>query len=326
MLSFSLRVAWNLETRMMILGSLMSKLTEYVLWLYQERVWTNQELLIAALVFLVSLLFILRRRRKGAIRRIHPERLVQGSSVIGANLGGPRQSRHAFGQSRNGRSAHGLPRHEKEQKAGRGAKQPLRPDEQAGRSHWEIVKPRQPGGGFKKNAVAVASASKQLQRAVADRRQVPERFAQEAVEPAAAGEHLQRAIPEGKPADGPLERKVAELTVANEKLQQEVVQSKEAQERFDQRLIELTAANEQLRSEASQLRQAGQKGRTHRYGDDHRVVDDVEQKLCRKCGQWKVQSEFHKNASRKDGLARWCKICRAKAARKSREQPGTTND
>ena len=150
---------------MMIIDSLISKLREYSLWLYEERVWTNRELLIVALVFLVSLLFILRRRRKKGIRRIHPERLVQGSSVIGANLGGPRQSRHAFGQSRNGRSAHGLPKHEKEQKAGSAAKQPLRPDGQAGRSHWEIVKPRQPGGGLKKNSVAVASASKQLQYA-----------------------------------------------------------------------------------------------------------------------------------------------------------------
>jgi len=49
------------------------------------------------------------------------------------------------------------------------------------------------------------------------------------------------------------------------------------------------------------------------------VVSD-EQKQCGKCGELKALSDFHKDKSSKDGLARWCKECKAKAARESRKK------
>jgi len=35
-------------------------------------------------------------------------------------------------------------------------------------------------------------------------------------------------------------------------------------------------------------------------------------KKCSKCGMWKLESEFHKDRSMKDGLKYWCKTCRCK--------------
>jgi len=49
--------------------------------------------------------------------------------------------------------------------------------------------------------------------------------------------------------------------------------------------------------------------RNLRYEYRHRDVDGIKQKLCCKCGKWKSESEFHKNRSRNDGLAGWCKEC-----------------
>ena len=49
------------------------------------------------------------------------------------------------------------------------------------------------------------------------------------------------------------------------------------------------------------------------------VVND-EQKQCGKCGELKALTDFHKDKSCKDGLARWCKECKAKAAREKRKK------
>ncbi len=65
-------------------------------------------------------------------------------------------------------------------------------------------------------------------------------------------------------------------------------------------------------------RKPARRGKT--YEELHRVVDDVKQKLCRKCEEWKPESEFHKNSSCKDGLAVSCKICKAEAAREYRKR------
>ncbi len=269
---------------------------------------------------------ILRRRRKRTIRMIRPEHFAQGSSVIGSNLGGQRQSRHAFGESKKSRSAHVLTRHEKQQKARSPAKQPRRPDEQAGRPHWEIVKPRQPDEGFKKNVAEPTGANKQFHREAAEGKNAAERFERKAPDLTAANEQLQPQVAEREQAEEKPDPKVAELTVANEHLRREIAERRQAEERFEQKVAELTAANEQLRREATEYEHAGRRKTNHRYEDEHRVVDGVKQKLCRKCGGWKAQSEFHKNASRKDGLARWCKVCRTRAAREYRQRRTAAND
>ena len=60
--------------------------------------------------------------------------------------------------------------------------------------------------------------------------------------------------------------------------------------------------------------------RNLRFEDRHRVVDQVKQKLCRKCTKWKNESEFYKNRAEKDGLDGQCKTCSYKATSKPRHR------
>ncbi|HUS71941.1 MAG TPA: hypothetical protein VMY06_02660, partial [Sedimentisphaerales bacterium] len=57
-----------------------------------------------------------------------------------------------------------------------------------------------------------------------------------------------------------------------------------------------------------------------RYEESHRVVSGVKQKRCSRCRKWKVESEFHKYSSRKDGLHVWCRECSNEAVRKSHKR------
>jgi len=54
--------------------------------------------------------------------------------------------------------------------------------------------------------------------------------------------------------------------------------------------------------------------------DDNPAVTKDQKKLCRKCNELKALGDFHKDKSCKDGLARWCKECKAEAARKNRKK------
>ena len=53
-----------------------------------------------------------------------------------------------------------------------------------------------------------------------------------------------------------------------------------------------------------------------RYEDRHRIVKGIKQKLCTKCSKWKAESQFLRDRSSRDGLARWCRECLYKAAGK----------
>jgi len=53
--------------------------------------------------------------------------------------------------------------------------------------------------------------------------------------------------------------------------------------------------------------------RKDKFEDDESVVASAEQKLCAKCNQLKPLSEFHKDKSCKDGLAKWCKECKSQS-------------
>jgi hypothetical protein len=46
-----------------------------------------------------------------------------------------------------------------------------------------------------------------------------------------------------------------------------------------------------------------------RFEDRHRLVNGLKEKLCSKCGNWKVESQFVRDRSSKDGLAGWCREC-----------------
>ena len=307
----------------MILSSFMSTLREYLSWLYQ-REWTHRELLLIALVFLVLLLMFLRRRRMKNVRTIRPEQLAGRPSVIGAQLGHG-GSRRGLAGSRAGQLTLVTGRHEKQQKLSKPKGQPEKSREQNGPPQLGIVKPRQFNQEPEKKVADLAAANEKLRRDVEEGTHTVERLEHQIAELTASNEQLRREAEESIHAKAPLEQKVGELTTANEQLQREAARHKEAQDRFEQKLAELAAANERLHTEVAQINKPGQKTRAHRYEDEHQVVDDVKQKLCRKCGQWKAETEFHKNASRKDGLARWCKVCKTNAAKKSRRPPDVSD-
>jgi len=49
--------------------------------------------------------------------------------------------------------------------------------------------------------------------------------------------------------------------------------------------------------------------RYYKYGETHRTVKGVRQKLCTKCKKWKRKSEFGIDSAKRDGLKMRCKDC-----------------
>jgi chromosome segregation ATPase len=147
---------------------------------------------------------------------------------------------------------------------------------------------------------------------------------------------LQNEITEHKQAKGRFEQQVSELTAENEKLRCEL----DKFEQVESQIAEMTAACQLLQPEDSQVGRKSEqqvvaepvveepvKRKTARRSktceQQHRTVDGVRQKLCRKCKEWKPESEFHKNSSSKDGLAGSCKICKNNEAKKQRRRRQT---
>jgi hypothetical protein len=128
----------------------------------------------------------------------------------------------------------------------------------------------------------------------------------------AADEKLQPELAEKKQAEQDPKQEVVEASTADEKFQLEVTEKKQAEQDVKEQVAEV-----QAEKKLPKMKPAGSGSK---YEDVHRVVDGVEQKLCRKCNEWKPESEFHKNASSKDGLAGSCKVCKAKATRLYRER------
>ena len=60
--------------------------------------------------------------------------------------------------------------------------------------------------------------------------------------------------------------------------------------------------------------------RKDKFEDEIPAVAKEEQKQCGKCGELKAHSDFHKDKSCNDGLARWCKECKAQAAKENRKK------
>ena len=131
---------------------------------------------------------------------------------------------------------------------------------------------------------------------------------------------LRREIIERDQTEARLERELAGLKAANGQLRKRVADGREMSERLRQKIAELTEAREQPRDQASKPEQAGRQERDPGHEDRPRAVVETEQKQCRKCKQRKARSEFHKNASSSDGLARWCKVCKTKAAKEYRQR------
>jgi hypothetical protein len=132
---------------------------------------------------------------------------------------------------------------------------------------------------------------------------------------------LRREIIKRDQTEARLESELAELKAANEQLQRRLAEGEQISVNLRLKIAQLTDVNEKLRREKDPApKQANAKDAGSGRQDQHRAAGDVDKKVCRKCKRRKARSEFHKNASSSDGLARWCKKCKTKAAKEYRKR------
>jgi len=263
----------------MIGYSILSRVKQFLSWLYYEHQWEKWEVLTIGVVVLVVVLLILRRQRNRAIRRLYANRMTERSPVIGSNLGDRKRSHHKIKDFKKSRLTFVPETQEKQNKSKKTTEPSENLHEQIKQFQYEIIKRKQSETRLDQRVANLTAENEQFRREIAEIRQAEQRPGPEAVETPAA----------------------------DEKLQLEVVEEKQAEQDIEEQAAEMPAEMEPVEKKTAR---SGSK-----YEDFHRVVDDVKQKLCRKCDEWKPESEFHKNASSKDGLAGSCKVCKAKAAR-----------
>jgi len=296
----------------MIGYSLVSRLRQFLSWLYYEHEWQRWEILAIGVVVLSALLLIVRRQRNRAIRRVYANQLPERSPVIGINLGDRKRSRHGIKDLKKSRLTFVPERREKHNKSKKTTEPSEKLHEQIKQFQYEIIKRKQTETRLEQRVANLTADNEQLRREIAESRQVEQRPSREVVEAPAAVEKLQPEAAENKQAKQDIMEEVVEAPAADEKLQPEVAENKQAK----QDIME-PAEKKPAEKKPAEKKPAGSGSK---YDDLHRVVDGVKQKLCRKCNEWKPESEFHKNASCKDGLAGSCKVCKAKAARQYRER------
>ena len=289
------------------MNSLVSKLRQFLSWLYYEHQWESWEILTIGLVVLSVLLLIIRRQRKRAIRRVYANQLPESSPVIGINLGGRKRSHHGIKDLKKNRLTFVPEKHEIHNKSKETTEPSENLHEQIKQLQYEIIKRKQSEKHLNQRVANLTVDNEQLRREIAESRQVEQRPSREVAETPAADEKLQPEVAEKEQAKQDTRQEAAEMSAADEKLQPEVAEKKQAEQDIKEKVVEEPAEKKPV-------------GNGSKYDDLHRVVDSVKQKLCRKCNEWKPESEFHKNASCKDGLAGSCKVCKAKAARLYRER------
>ena len=111
-----------------------------------------------------------------------------------------------------------------------------------------------------------------------------------------------------------LEQENYDLGVANEQSSHQNPQRKKVQEGQKQQADELSVMKKSVRKRGERSHKNTKKDNSHQADNNK-----VRKKLCLRCKKRKGNSDFHKDKSCKDGLARWCKECKAQAARKYRK-------
>jgi len=296
----------------MIGYSLVDRLRQFLSWLYYEHQWARWEILTIGIVVLSVLLLIVRRQRKRAIRRVYTNQLPERSPVIGVNLGGRKRSHHGIKDLKKDHLASVPERREKHKKSEKTTELSEKLHEQMKQLQYEIIKRKQTEARFEQRVADLTAENEKLRCEIAESRQVEQRPSREAAEVPDADEKLQPEISEKEQAEQDLKEQVVETPSADEKLQPEVAEKEQAKQDLKEQAAEVPAEKKPTKKKPA--------GSGSKYEDFHRVVDGVKQKLCGKCNEWKPESEFHKNASCKDGLAGSCKVCKAKAARQYRKR------
>jgi septal ring factor EnvC (AmiA/AmiB activator) len=266
----------------MIVSSLADRLNQFISWLLYGRQWAAWEILTIAVIAVVVLLWIMSRRRSRKVRRIFEDQFRVSPPVIGANLGARKRSRHVIEDLKKARLV-SIHKHNQQQHE--------KTKEPSEKLHEEI---------------------KQLQHEIFKQKQTELHLEQQVAELTAANEELQRELAESKQALLQTQRQTAEVPAADEHLQHEVSQVEQVEQKSEEKVV--TESSIEKPAEIKLAR------KDKDYEDVHRVTDGVNQKLCRRCKEWKAESEFHKNSSSKDGLSGSCKACKTNAARDYRKR------
>ncbi len=273
----------------MIVSSFVDSLNQFTSWLF-ERQWAGWEIITVAVVVLFVLLWIIRQQRKRAIRNVYKNQFLESTPVIGTKLGARKRHRHIIKNFKKAQHAAAQQGHTNQQKSTKQA--------ESEKLHEQI---------------------RQLQREIIKRKRSEVHLEEKVAYLTGVNEKLQSELVEIKQAEKQTEETPAdEVQVADEPQKSEVTKSEQTSPDIAEQTAEVSAAEKPAK------RKPSIRGRT--YEDLHRIVDGVKQKLCRKCNKWKPENGFHKNASSKDGLAGSCKTCKAKAAKKHREQRKAAQD
>lgn len=131
---------------------------------------------------------------------------------------------------------------------------------------------------------------------------------------------LRREIIKRDQTEARLESELAELRAANEQLRRQLDEGKQVARELRLRVAELTDVEAQAAKQSRARKQAIPKAKKSARKKRPGVARKAERKQCRKCKERKARSEFHKNASSSDGLARWCKACKTKSAKEYRRR------
>ena len=266
----------------MIVSSLADRLNQFISWLLYGRQWAAWELLTIAVIALVVLLWIISRQRSRRVRRIFEEQFRGSSPVIGTNLGVQKRSRNVIEDLKKARLVT-IHKHQEQR-------------------HEKIQEPSE----------KLHEEIKQLQHEIFKHKQTESRFEQQVAELTAANEDLKHELGESKQALLQARQQTAEAPAADEHLQPEVAQVEQVEQKSEEKVVTESSIEKPVGIKFARKDKACE--------DIHRVVDGVNQKLCRRCKEWKPEGEFHKNSSSKDGLSGSCKMCKTNVAREYRKR------
>ena len=272
----------------MIIGSFIDKPGQFVSWLFQRQ-WAEWEIISIAVIVVFVFLWIIKQQRKRAFRNIYDNKFLESTPVIGTKLGIHKRRRHLIKDFKKSQLTAVQQGHAKQKKSTK-------------RTESEKLREQ----------------IKQLQFEIIKRKETEVRLEQQVTELTIAKDELQRELAELKQAERPAElREEEEVKPTSEEKHHPVIsESVQVGRGIGEESAEVSAKDKHVGKKPPK------KGKT--YEDVHRILDDVKQKLCRKCNEWKPESEFHKNAASKDGLAGLCKTCKAKTAKEYRKRRKTT--
>jgi hypothetical protein len=285
--------------KVMILSSFIDIPGQFVSGLFQRQ-WAEWEIITIAVIVVVVLLWIIRQQRKRGFRNIYDNKFLESTPVIGTKLGSRKRRRHIIKDFKKAQLAAAQQGQTKQQKS---------------------TKQTEPG--------KLREQIRQLQREIIKHKESKVRLEQQVAEITAVKDELQRELAEVKQTEKPAELKDEIEPTSEEQPQLEIPKDKQPEqpvisdsEHAEQDTVEQKA---EVPAEDESIKRRPPR-RSKKYEDLHRIVDGVKQKLCRKCNEWKPESEFHKNASSKDGLAGSCKACKAEAAKEYRRRRKTDQD